>query len=484
MAKQNRLWAGSGGTGGLDAEVEAFLSSLAVDSRLLVEDIRGSIAHARMLGAAGILERSVSDSLVGTLGELLVEAEDGRLPVDAGAEDVHSFVENELTERLGDVGRALHAGRSRNDQVALDLRLWLRAANASLREAILGALEAVLDLASGHHESLMPGYTHLQRAQPVTFAHHLLAWAAALERDHGRFVDADARADECPLGAGALAGSSLPLDRDMVARELGFPRPTRNSIDTVGDRDAATEFVFVCAMLSTHLSRWGEEICLWAGGEYGFVGLSPSISTGSSIMPQKRNPDPAELVRGKAGRVFGDLVNLLTMQKALPLAYDRDLQEDKEAVFDAFDTALGSLGAFAALVRGLEPRPEAMRAAAKGGFAWATDAAELLVTRGLPFRTAYGLGKALVDACRARGLEEVSGLSREELSEVHPLLGEIGAETLAKRFLPESCVAARDLPGGPAPARTRAEIERLRGFVAAGRARLGAEGDGTSARAK
>ncbi|HUX36811.1 MAG TPA: argininosuccinate lyase [Rectinemataceae bacterium] len=482
MATQNRLWAGSGGAGGLDAGVEAFLSSLAVDSRLLVEDIRGSIAHARMLGATGILERSVSDSLVGTLGELLAEAEAGRLPVDAGAEDVHSFVENELTARLGDIGRAVHAGRSRNDQVALDLRLWLRSANATLRLRLLEALEAVLDLASEHHDSIMPGYTHLQRAQPITFAHHLLAWAAALERDHGRFVDADARADECPLGAGALAGSSLPLDRDMVARELGFSRPTRNSIDTVGDRDAATEFVFDCAMLSTHLSRWGEEICLWAGGEYGFVGLSSSISTGSSIMPQKRNPDPAELVRGKAGRVFGDLINLLTIQKALPLAYDRDLQEDKEAVFDAYDSAIGSLGAFAALVRGLEPRPEAMRKAAYGGFAWATDAAELLVTRGLPFRRAYGLGKTLVEACRSRGLEDVSGLSREELSAVHPLLGEIGAEELGRRFSPEACVAARDLPGGPAPARTRAEIGRLRAFVAAERARSGSGGAEASAR--
>jgi len=462
---QNKLWAGAGPAGGLDPEVEAFLSSVAVDSRLLAEDIEGSIAHARMLGATGILDRDTAASLAASLGELLAEAKAGGLSVDPGAEDVHSFVENELTARLGDAGRALHAGRSRNDQVALDLRLWLRSANASLRGAILDALDALLALAAGHAKTVMPGYTHLQRAQPVTLAHHLLAWAAGLERDYGRLEDADARADECPLGSGALAGSSLPLDRDMVARDLGFSRPTRNTMDSVGDRDAATEFAFVCAMLSTHLSRWGEEICLWAGGEYGFVGLSATISTGSSIMPQKRNPDPAELVRGKAGRVFGDLINLLSTQKGLPLAYDRDLQEDKEAAFDAYDSTLGSLHAFAAVVRGLEPRPEVMRQASLGGFAWATDAAELLVTKGVPFRTAYGIGKKLVEACRSKGLDDVGGLDGEELASVHPLLAEMGAAALAERFSPEACVAARDLPGGPAPNRTLAEIARLGEFV-------------------
>ncbi|MDA8409957.1 MAG: argininosuccinate lyase [Treponema sp.] len=467
MAAQKKLWAGAGAAGGLDPDVEAFLSSLAIDSRLLVEDITGSMAHARMLGATGILDQASAGALVAALQALLAEAKEGRLRVDPASEDVHSYVENELTARLGDAGRAVHAGRSRNDQVALDLRLWLRSANASIRKAILEALAAILDLAEAQVETIMPGYTHLQRAQPVTFAHHLLAWAAALERDYGRFIDADARADECPLGSGALAGSSLPLDREMVARELGFARPSRNSMDSVGDRDAATEFAFASSMLATHLSRWGEEICLWAGAEYGFVGLSPSISTGSSIMPQKRNPDPAELVRGKAGRLYGDLLNLLTMQKGLPLAYDRDLQEDKEAVFDAYDTVHASLRAFAALVRGIEPRVDRMLEAAGGGFAWATDAAELLVTKGVPFRTAYGLGKALVEACRARGLDDVAGLSREELAAVHPVLGELGAAALAERFSPSACVAARDLVGGPAPARTRAEIGRLRRFMAA-----------------
>ena len=469
MAAQKKLWAGAGAAGGLDPDVEAFLSSLAVDSRLLVEDITGSIAHARMLGKTGILDRASAEALVGALGELLAEAKAGRLRVDPASEDVHSYVENELTARLGDAGRAVHAGRSRNDQVALDLRLWLRSANASVRAALLDALGALLDLAADHGETLMPGYTHLQRAQPLTFAHHLLAWAAALERDYGRFADADERANECPLGSGALAGSSLPLDREMVARELGFARPSRNSMDSVGDRDAATEFAFASSMLATHLSRWGEEICLWAGAEYGFVGLSPSISTGSSIMPQKRNPDPAELVRGKAGRVFGDLLNLLTIQKGLPLAYDRDLQEDKEAVFDACDTVIGSLRAFAALLRGLEPRVDKMREAAGGGFAWATDAAELLVTKGVPFRTAYGLGKALVELCRSKGLDDVAGLSREELATVHPVFGDIGAAALAERFSPSACVAARDLVGGPAPERTREEVARLRRFVAAAR---------------
>ncbi len=466
MAPSSKLWSGAGAGGSLAPAVEAFMSSIAVDSRLLEVDLLGSIAHAAMLGDCGILDRSTAGALDGGLRALLAEARAGTLHVDPAAEDVHSYVENELTARLGDAGRALHAGRSRNDQVALDLRLWLRAANRSLRAAILDSLEAIATLSRDNLATIMPGYTHLQRAQPVTLAHHLLAWAAALERDHGRLSDADARANECPLGAGALAGTSLPIDREATALALGFARPSRNSMDTVGDRDAAVEFAAACATVAMHLSRFGEELCLWAGPEYAFIELDGSISTGSSMMPQKRNPDPAELVRGKAGRSFGNLVNLLTMQKGLPLAYDRDLQEDKEAVFDSFDTALGSLVAFAALVRGIRPRVERMREAASGGFAWATDAAEILVGRGLPFRTAYGAAKALVEACRAQGLETVEGLDAAALAAVHPAFAEIGAAALAARFEPEALVAARDLVGGPAPARCAVEIDRILDLVA------------------
>ncbi|MEI6876821.1 MAG: argininosuccinate lyase, partial [Spirochaetota bacterium] len=326
-------------------------------------------------------------------------------------------------------------------------------------------------LALPHVDTIMPGYTHLQRAQPVTFAHHLLAWAAALERDFGRFADADRRADECPLGAGALAGTSLPIDREETARSLGFSRPSRNSMDTVGDRDAAVEFCSAVATLAMHLSRMGEEICLWSGSEYGFIELSTTISTGSSAMPQKRNPDPAELLRGKAGRSYGALVNLLVTQKGLPLAYDRDLQEDKEAVFDAADTALGSLRTLAALLRGITPRKEAMAAAASGGFAWSTDAAELLVSKGVPFRTAYAAAKKLVEILRSRGLADAASLEASDLADAHPIFAEIGGPALAARFSPAAIVASRDLIGGPAPLRCRGEIERIMTFVADRRSR-------------
>jgi len=479
MAEQSKLWAaapgpdGAAGAPALDPELDRFMSSLATDSRLLVEDLEGSIAHAAMLGRTGIIDRATADSLQGGLAALLAEARAGTLDIDPSAEDVHSYVENELTSRLGDAGRAVHAGRSRNDQVALDLRLWLRRANAATRAAILVALEAVLALARANLDTVMPGYTHLQRAQPVTLAHHLLAWAAAFERDFGRFADADRRADECPLGAGALAGTSLPIDREATARALGFSRPSRNSMDSVGDRDAAVEFCAAAATLAMHLSRYGEELCLWSGPEYGFIELGSAVSTGSSMMPQKRNPDPAELVRGKSGRVLGDLVNLITMQKGLPLAYDRDLQEDKEAVFDAADTVLGSLGAFAILLRGIEPRREKMREAALGGYSWATDAAELLVAEGLPFRTAYAAGKQLVEACRKAGGESVGDLPIAVLEAVHPAYAALGPAALAIRFSPEAIVAARDLPGGPAPARCATEIGRLEAFVAAARVGLG-----------
>ena len=478
-----KIWETSKGGGGLDPAMDAFLSSTSVDRRLLPEDIEGSIAHAMMLGDRGILPKSTADELVRGLRALAAGAEDGSLEVDPQAEDIHSFVEAELTERLGDTGRSLHAGRSRNDQVALDLRLWLRKASRLARLALLDAIDALCDLASGNTATLMPGYTHMQRAQPVTFAHHLLAWCAAIERDYGRFEDADLRADESPLGACALAGTGLPVDREATAAALGFSRPSRNSMDAVADRDACVEFASASATLLMHLSRYCEEIVLWASAEFAFVAVDQSCSTGSSVMPQKRNPDPAELIRGKSGRAYGDLVALLVMQKGLPLAYDRDLQEDKSLVFDSGDTAVSCAAAFARLVQALEPKAERMREAAEDGCLWAADAAEFLVLRGVPFRTAYAAGRKLVEARAA-----AAGPSRLGRSPaVGAVVADLGAEGLAglhdswrgvdpgelSRYLSlDACVARRDLVGGPAPARTLPEIGRLRAFSAEKRAGL------------
>ena len=343
-----KLW--EMGSSGLDPRIDAFLSSVAVDGRLLPEDLAGSIAHVRMLGERGILPAASAHALAAELEGLAAEARAGSLVPDPGAEDVHSFVEGELTRRLGEAGKAVHAGRSRNDQVAVDLRLFLKGAFERARLGVLAAIGAVLDLAEGHTATLMPGYTHLQRAQPVTFAFHLLAWCAALERDAGRFEDGGRRADECPLGSCALAGSGLPLDREATASALGFARPSRNAMDATSDRDACVEYAAAASILLMHLSRFCEEVVLWSSEEFSFVKVGPACSTGSSVMPQKRNPDTAEVIRGKAGRVFGGLVNLLVIQKGLPLAYGRDLQEDKEALFDVVDTVEGCLEAFAILV--------------------------------------------------------------------------------------------------------------------------------------
>jgi argininosuccinate lyase len=463
--------------GALDPMIDEFLSSTTVDQRLLPEDLEGSIAHAKMLGAQGILPKDTADELGRGLANLAVGAEDGSLVVDPQAEDIHSFVEAELTSRMGDVGRSLHAGRSRNDQVAVDLRIWLKRESKKTRAAILDALEALLDLASKNTTSLMPGYTHMQRAQPVTFAHHLLAWCAALERDYGRFEDADTRADESPLGACALAGTGLPVDREATAKALGFARPSRNSMDAVADRDACVEYAAAAATFLMHLSRYCEEIVLWASAEFAFVAVDQSCSTGSSVMPQKRNPDPAELIRGKSGRAYGDLVALLVMQKGLPLAYDRDLQEDKAMIFDSGDTATSSALAFARLVQALEPKPERMREAAEDGCLWAADAAEFLVLKGVPFRTAYAAGRKLVEArAAAAGPAKlgrspavgavIADLGADGLGALHPVWKGIDPGELSRYLSLDECIARRDLVGGPAPSRARAEIERLEAFVA------------------
>lgn len=452
---------------GLDPRVDLFLSSLAVDSRLFEVDLEGSAAHAAMLGLCGIIPEASARALVEALTAMLAEARSGALKPDASAEDVHSFIELELTRRLGDTGKMVHAGRSRNDQVALDMRLYLRQCFNEAQVGVLDVIGALCDLASANLESYMPAYTHLRRAQPSTLAFHLLAWCAALERDWGRFDDAAKRADECPLGSAAVAGSGLPLDRESVAKALGFARPSRNAMDATADRDACVEYAAAAATLLMHLSRYCEEIILWSSAEFGFIDIADDCSTGSSIMPQKRNPDVAELVRGKTGRVFGSLVSLLTLQKGLPLGYDRDLQEDKAAVFDLRDTLAGVLPAFVALVEALKPKPAAMAAALDAGFAEATDLAELLVSKGVPFRDGYAATKAVIAAATAKGVG-LAALSDADLAAVSGAFAQAGikAADLSAYLKPGACVARRSLVGGPAPVRAAEEIARLRRFVA------------------
>lgn len=461
-----KIWQGSSNAGSLDPDVESYLCSLPFDRRILAEDLECSAAHAAMLGATGIIPAQDAAALVRELKAMLAEHHAGKLPIDEASEDVHSFIEAELTRRLGEAGKAVHAGRSRNDQVAVAFRLYLQRAYGRTIAEVQGVLKALLDLAESQVDTLMPGYTHLQRAQPVSLAHHLLAWAAALERDWGRLRDGLERADECPLGSGALAGSGLAIDREATARALGFARPTRNTMDSVADRDAYAEYAAAAASLMVHLSRAAEDIALWASAEYAFVRVGDKASTGSSIMPQKRNPDPAELIRGKSARVLGGLQALLVLQKGLPYAYNRDLQEDKELFFDIEAATNTSLRAFAALVRALEPDPARMRSALDAGFLEATDVAEYLVREGIPFRTAYLAAKDLVHACLATGRRPADYTSTE-LAGLHPAFAEarVDGAKLGAYLEPEACVARRSQTGGPAAARVREEIARLRGLV-------------------
>ncbi len=441
-----------------EADAFAFESSISVDSRLAQDDIRGSRAHASMLAAQGIIPAEAALKLDEELVRIGAELRAGTLPVDQDSEDVHSFIEGVLTERLGDLGRMVHAGRSRNDQVAVDLRLYLKRTVPELRAELVATIAVLLDRAAENTENVMPGYTHLQRAQPVTLGHHLTAWCAGLERDAGRLSDALARLDECPLGAGALAGSGLPLDRAATAVALGFPRPTLNSMDTVADRDFALELASACAILMTHLSRFCEDVVIWATEEFGFIDLAEAWSTGSSIMPQKKNPDFAELVRGKSGRAIGDLVTLLALMKGLPYSYDRDLQEDKEALFDTLDTATSSLRMFRGMMASARFRTDRMKAACLGGFLEATDLAEYLVRKGLPFRKAHEVAALVVRDCVDSGKRTIGDCTLEELRSRSPLI----EADLYRALEPASCAAARSLPGGPAPDAVRAQIAELR----------------------
>jgi len=444
-------------SGGRLPEVEAFTASLPFDRRLYRHDIAGSIAHAKMLARVGLMRRSEALAVERGLRAIAREIESGRFKFDLSDEDIHLAIERRLIAKIGDAGRKLHTARSRNDQIALDLRLYLRDEIAQVIGLIEQLRSALIATAAHHEETAMPGYTHLQRAQPVTLAHHVLAYVEMFARDRERFDQALRRTEVMPLGAGALAATTLPIDRQLVARELGFPRIAMNSIDAVSDRDFAVDFLSAAALTAVHLSRMSEELILWTTSEFGFAVIPDQFSTGSSMMPQKKNPDLAELIRGKAGRVIGDLVALLTVLKGLPLAYNSDLQEDKERVFDALDTLKPALDLMARLWPSLGFNRETMRAAA-GGFALATDLAEYLVQHGVPFREAHAAVGALVRDTADRGAA-LEDLKLQDLRRYSP---RFGADAVA-RLRVEKSLAERKIAGGPAPATVRARLRELRG---------------------
>lgn len=428
----------------LAKETNDFNSSISFDSRMFEEDIKGSMAHAAMLGAQGIIEKSESDKIIAGLQEILSDIKSGKLETDMTAEDIHTFIEGELTARLGQTGKRLHTARSRNDQVALDIRLTLRKEIGEIKEKVRGLIGVICNKAEENKHTIMPGYTHLQRAQPITFAHHLMAYAAMLCRDLGRLEDTEKRMNNCPLGSGALAGTTYPLDREAVAAELGFDGITLNSLDGVSDRDFCIELASALSLIMVHLSRFSEEIIMWCSWEFKFVELDDAFSTGSSIMPQKKNPDIAELVRGKSGRVFGDLTTLLTVMKGIALAYNKDMQEDKEAIFDAVDTVKMCLTAFTPMIDTMTVLKDNMRAAAAKGFINATDCADYLVGKGLPFRDAYKATGELVALCIDKGLT-LETLPLEEYRKVCDLFDD---EVYTAISL-EKCVADRKVAGGP-----------------------------------
>lgn len=439
----------------VDAFVARFTASVDFDQRLAHEDIQGSIAHAQMLQQAGILDASELTQIVDGLKSIAVDIEQGQFTWSQALEDVHMNIEAALTERIGIVGKKLHTGRSRNDQVATDIRLWLRAQIDTIKPIISNLQEQIIGLAIAESGTIMPGFTHLQTAQPVTFGHHLLAWNEMLERDYGRLCDCRARLNQSPLGSAALAGTSYPIDRQFTADALGFSKPTENSLDSVSDRDFAIEFCAFASLLMTHLSRISEELILWTSAQFQFIELPDRFCTGSSIMPQKKNPDVPELVRGKTGRVHGQLISLLTLMKSQPLAYNKDNQEDKEPLFDAVDTVLDCLRAFADMVPALKANREAMYKAAKKGYATATDLADYLVGKGVPFRECHEIvGKTVAYAiAEQKDLEE---LSLKELQGFSDLIEEDAYQVLSL----EGSVNARNHIGGTAPQQVEAAAQR------------------------
>jgi argininosuccinate lyase len=439
-----KLWSGRFSKD-TDKTVDDFNSSIHFDCRMAKQDIKGSMAHAEMLGKCGVIPEEDAALIVKTLSEVWEDIKEGKVSFDPRAEDIHMFVEQELIKRIGDTGKKLHTGRSRNDQVALDIRMYLTDECKIIKEMILELMNTVLQTAKKHRETIMPGYTHLQRAQPITFGHHMMAYFQMFKRDLERLSDCVKRMDEMPLGSGALASTTYPLDRYYVAEKLGFSRITQNSMDAVSDRDFVIELASVLAIFMMHISRLSEEIILWATKEFSFIELDDAYSTGSSIMPQKKNPDVAELARGKTGRMYGNLMTLLSMMKSLPLAYNKDMQEDKEAIFDSIDTVKMCIPPFNGMLATMRIKEDAMAEAVKTGFANATDLADYLTVKGVPFRVAHEITGKLVGYCTEKNLK-IEDLDLPFLKSYSELI----EEDIYQALKPETCVNRRNLPGGPA----------------------------------
>ena len=454
-----KMWAGRT-AGQTSALADDFNSSIHVDSRMYKEDIKGSMAHAAMLAEVGILTAAEADEIIAALEQILGDIGTGALPIDMNAEDIHMFVESVLTKRIGDLGKKLHTARSRNDQVAVDMRLYMRGKCGQIQELLLDLIHAIVTVAEEHKYDIMPGYTHLQRAQPIVFAHHLLAYAEMFRRDLSRVEDAVKRMNVSPLGACALAGTTYPISRTMTAKALGFDDYARNSIDAVSDRDFCVELLSAFSVIMMHLSRVSEEVILWSSWEFSYVELDDAYTTGSSIMPQKKNSDMAELVRGKTGRVYGDLMGTLTMLKGLPLAYNKDMQEDKESLFDATETVARCLEIFAPMIRTMRVKSEHMYRAAQRGFINATDLADYLTKRGMPFRTAYKTVGSIVSDCIAKGtvLEDLP-------LEAYKSYSTLFEEDLFEEISLKTCVAKRISEGATGYASVEKQLTDFNEFL-------------------
>jgi argininosuccinate lyase len=453
---KDKLWGGRF-TQPTDKFVEQFTASIEFDKRLYQHDIRGSIAHARMLGKQGIIPQEDVEKIVRGLQSILKQIESGKFDFSISLEDIHMNIEARLSEKIGEAGKRLHTGRSRNDQVALDIRLYMRDEIAEINTLLGLLIDVLLNQAEANIDTIMPGFTHLQTAQPILFAHHLMAYVEMFKRDRARMEDCLKRVNVMPLGAGALAGTTFPIDRDYVAKQLRFPSITRNSLDAVSDRDFALEFLAASSILMMHLSRFSEELIIWSTSEFRFIELSDAFCTGSSIMPQKKNPDVPELVRGKTGRVYGNLIALLTVMKSLPLAYNKDMQEDKEALFDTVDTIKGSVRVFAEMIEGMQVNERAMLKAANFGFSTATDVADYLVRKGIPFRNAHEAVGSAVQYCIENEME-LSDLSLAEWQLFSPFFSKDIFDVISL----EASINARNMPGGTARDQVWSEISRCR----------------------
>lgn len=454
-----KLWGGRFEKG-TDKLVDDFNSSIRFDCRMYKHDILGSIAHANMLGKCGIISAAESALIQSTLKDILSDIEAGKIEFEIDAEDIHMNVEKILISRIGDTGKRLHTGRSRNDQVALDIRMYLKDEIITLNDMLINLENTIIKISEDNLDTILPGYTHLQRAQPITFAHHMMAYFEMFKRDLGRLSDCYSRMNILPLGSGALAGTTYPLDRYMVANELGFNDVTQNSLDGVSDRDFAIELLSCLSMVMMHMSRLSEEIILWSSHEFGFVELDDAYSTGSSIMPQKKNPDVAELARGKTGRVFGSLMTMLTVMKSLPLAYNKDMQEDKEAIFDAVDTVKMCLPVFSNMLATMKLRKSNMYKAAQGGFTNATDIADYLVKKGIPFRSAHEIIGKMVLYC----IDKNKAIDDMSMEEFKGFSDKIEDDVYSEISL-EKCVSGRKLPGGPARETEQRAIDNAKMFI-------------------